>query len=57
MQITVKYVAGSYVGERTVEAVDGTDAKCQVRAWVHRNITLAMYSEGYRVVSVRKEIK
>ena len=49
MSITVKYHAGPYSGERTVEADDNEDALAQVKAWVHRNMTLAMYSESYKV--------
>ena len=50
MQITVKYYAGPYAGERTVEAEDADDAIRQVKGWVNRTMTLPMYADGYKVV-------
>lgn len=54
-QFTVKYQAGSYSGTRSVNAEDEEHAIAQVKAWVHRTMSLSMYSESYRIVSSNEE--
>lgn len=48
---TVKYQAGTYSGTRTVTAEDSDEAKDKVKAWVHREMSLPMYYESYRIVN------
>lgn len=48
---TVRYVAGSYSGTRTVAADDEETALAMVRARIRGEMTLPMYSESYRVVA------
>lgn len=50
MEYTVKYYAGTYSGKRTVIAEDEDEAIAKVRAWVRREMTLPMYSDGYEIV-------
>jgi hypothetical protein len=45
----VKYVAGTYSGERFVVADHEFDALRQVRAWVRKEMTIPMYADSYRV--------
>lgn len=47
----VRYVAGCYNGVRRVEAEDEERAVAIVRSRIRREMTLPMYSEGYRVLS------
>lgn len=54
MTYTVKYYAGTYEGTRTVEAEDGNEAIAKVKAWVRKQMTLPMYSDGYKIVSVNE---
>lgn len=46
---TVRYTAGPYAGTRTVQADDSEQAIAKVRAWIHREMTLPMYADSYRV--------
>lgn len=46
----VKYYAGTYAGVKTVTAEDEEHAIAKVRAWVRREMTLPMYSDGYKVI-------
>ena len=46
----VKYYAGTYNGTRTVEAEDGDEAIAKVRTWVRHEMTLPMYSDGYKII-------
>lgn len=50
---TIRYQAGTYSGERTVEAEDSEQAIAIVRGWVRRQMSLPMYFESYDVVSER----
>ena len=50
MTYKVKYYAGTYSGIRTVNAEDGEDAINQVKAWVRKQMTSPMYSDGYKIV-------
>ena len=52
MTFRIKYYAGTYSGTRDVQADDAEHAIAQVRAWVRRTMTLAMYADGYKVESV-----
>jgi hypothetical protein len=49
-QYTVKYHAGTYTGTRTVWADDEEHAIAIVKAWVHKTMTLSMYSESYKII-------
>lgn len=48
---TVKYYAGTYEGKRRVQAEDEEEAINKVRSWVRKEMTLSMYSDGYKVIS------
>jgi len=48
---TVAYQAGTYAGERTVQAEDSDHAIAIVKAWVRRQMSLPMYYESYRVMA------
>lgn len=50
-KITVKYYAGPYSGKRTVYAEDHEEAIAKVRAMIRKDMTLPMYSDGYKVVN------
>lgn len=50
----VKYYAATYNGIKTVHAEDEEEAIAKVRAWVQKQMTLPMYSDGYKVI---EEIK
>lgn len=52
---TVRYYAGPYSGTREVTAEDGEQAIAIVRARVRREMTLPMYSDGYKIVAERDE--
>lgn len=49
-QFTVKYHVGTYQGTKTVWAEDEKDAIAKVKAWVHKTMTLSMYSESYKII-------
>jgi len=49
-QFTVKYHAGTYSGTRTVWADDEEHAIAIVKAWVHKQMAIPMYSESYKTV-------
>lgn len=51
----VEYYAGTYKGTRTVEADDEEEAIGKVRGWVRGQMTVPMYSDGYKVVEVLDE--
>lgn len=51
MTYTVKYYAGPYKGTRTVQADDSAHAIAKVRASIRKDMTLPMYSDGYKIVS------
>lgn len=53
-KFTVKYHAGTYSGTRSVSADDEEHAIAQVKAWVHRTMSLPMYSESYRIIDSRE---
>ena len=53
-QFTVKYHAGTYPRTRSVSADDEEQAIAQVKAWVHRTMSLSMYSESYRIIDSRE---
>ena len=55
MNYTVKYRAGTYSGKRTVNASDEEEAIAKVRAQIHRDMTLPMYSDSYKVIDGRDE--
>ena len=46
----VKYYAGTYSGTRTVQADDAEEAIAKVKSAIRRDMTLPMYSDGYKVV-------
>jgi hypothetical protein len=46
----VKYQAATYVGTRTVEAESEGEAIEKVKRWVHKEMTLPMYSESYKIL-------
>jgi len=48
-QYTIEYQAGTYRGERTVEADDAEEAVRKVRASIRREMSLPMYYEHYRI--------
>ena len=50
-QYTVKYYAGPYSGKRTVYAEDADEAIAKVRSMIRREMTLPMYSDGYKIAS------
>jgi hypothetical protein len=50
-QYTIQYYAGTYKGTHTVWADNEEEAIAKVRAWVRKEMTLPMYSDGYKVVS------
>lgn len=49
-QFTVKYHAGTYSGTKTVWADDEEEAIAKVKAWVHKQMTIPMYSESYKII-------
>lgn len=49
-EFKVKYYAATYSGYRTVTAEDEDDAIAKVRSQIRSQMTLPMYSDGYRVV-------
>lgn len=51
MTYTVRYYAGPYSGNRTVNASDEEEAIEKVRGQIRREMTLPMYSDGYKIVS------
>lgn len=51
MLYTVKYWAATYSGTRTVNADDEEEAIAKVRAEIRKNMTIAMYSDSYRIVN------
>jgi len=55
MRYTVKYYAGTYSGTRTVNAEDGEEAIAKVRGWISREMTLPMYSDGYKIIDEEDE--
>ena len=57
MRVTVRYQAGTYSGTRTVHIEEhecNENAIAKVRAQIRREMTLPMYSESYRVVSMEE---
>ncbi len=52
MRFRIRYYAGPYSGTREVEAADSEIALATVRAWVHREMSLPMYSDSYSVEAV-----
>lgn len=52
MTYTVKYQAGTYEGIKNVNAEDEDEdeAIAKVRAWVHKQMSIPMYYETYRIV-------
>ena len=48
--VKVKYRAGTYEGTREVDTDDEDIALAKVKAWVHKEMTLPMYSESYKIV-------
>ena len=46
----VKYYAGTYNGTREVQAEDEEQAIAMVRARIRKEMTLPMYSDGYKIV-------
>lgn len=55
MVFTVRYQAGPYSGERTVNAEDEEQALAIVRARIRKEMSLSMYSESYRVVGSEED--
>lgn len=53
MTFKVRYYAGPYSGVREAEAEDSEIAIAKVKAQIHREMSLPMYAEGYRVVDSR----
>lgn len=51
----VKYYAGPYSGTRSVNAEDEEDAIAKVRAQIRRDMTLPMYSDGYKIIDSDNE--
>ena len=51
----VKYYAGTYSGTRTVNADDEEHAIAKVRAMIRKDMTLPMYSDGYKVIDSDEE--
>lgn len=49
-QFKVEYYAGPYSGTREVYAEDEDEAIEKVRAWVRREMSLSMYSDGYKII-------
>jgi hypothetical protein len=47
---TIEYYAATYKGKRTVKAEDPEEAIAKVRAYVRKQMTLPMYSDGYKVL-------
>jgi len=52
MRYTVRYLAGTYEGERTVFAEDEDHAIAKVKAWVHAQMSVPMYAQAYEIVEV-----
>ena len=52
---TVKYYAGPYSGQKTVSADDEEEAIQKVRRDIRGQMTLSMYSDGYKIVSELEE--
>ncbi len=50
MVYTVRYYAGPYSGERTVNAEDGEEAIEKVKALIRREMSLSMYADGYKII-------
>lgn len=50
MYYDVAYQAADYKGVRRVSAEDEDEAIMKVKAWVGREMVLAMYYESYRIV-------
>lgn len=57
MLYTVKYHAGTYHGEKTVEAEDGQEAINKVRAWVRKLMVIPMYTDGYKIIKCCDHLK
>lgn len=55
MTYCVKYQAATYSGVRKVNAESESEAIAKVKAWVHREMTLPMYSESYKIVQYLDE--
>jgi len=55
MRFTVRYQAGPYSGERTVDADEDEHAIAKVRHAIRKEMSLPMYSESYRVISSENE--
>lgn len=49
-KFTVQYYAGPYSGKRVVHAEDDEEAKEKVRRMVRKEMTLPMYTDGYKVI-------
>jgi hypothetical protein len=49
---SVTYYAGPYSGTRVVVASDSEEAIALVRSWVRRQMSLSMYADGYKAVSL-----
>lgn len=49
-QFTVQYHAATYSGTKTVWADDEEHAIAKVKAWVHKEMSLSMYSESYKII-------
>lgn len=47
---TVKYYAATYSGKRRVQADDEDDAIAKVKREIRSQMSLPMYSDGYRIV-------
>lgn len=52
MTFRIYYYAGTYEGERTVQAENGEHAVAIVRAWVRRQMSLTLYADGYKILEV-----
>lgn len=52
----VKYQAATYSGVRKVSAESEHEAIQKVKAWVHKEMTLPMYSESYKIVQYLEEV-
>ena len=48
--VTVKYAAGTYSGEKSVNAVDAEEAIAKVRSWVRQQMVSPMFADSYEVV-------
>ena len=54
MMFKVKYYAGPYSGVRTVRAEDEEQAIAIVRSKIRKEMSLSMYSDGYRVIDIEE---